>query len=95
VVVMLVGVDPLIAGRVAADLDAMHEVELLELVQGAVDARPADRVEPSVDPQRRHRAGLGGEQLDHLSPCRSTAVSSLIEALDRCLGPVHARDRIR
>ena len=95
VVVVLLGVDPLIAGRIAADLDPLHEMQPVELIQGPVDARPADRVEPAVDLQRRQRAGLAGEQLDHLTPRRAAAVSGLVEALNCCLGPAHGRNRIR
>lgn len=40
-VVVLIGVDPLIAGRIATDLDSVHDVELLELVEGPVDSCPA------------------------------------------------------
>jgi len=61
VVMVLLGVDPLITGSVAADLDPLHEVEPVQLIQGAVDACPADRVKPPVDLQRRHRAGLAGK----------------------------------
>ncbi len=93
--VVLLGIDSLIAGGVAADLDAMHEMKPLKLLEGAVDARPPDRVEPPVDLQRRHRAGLYRKQLDHFPTCRSTAVSGLVEAPNRCLGPIHGRERIR
>ncbi len=94
-VVVQLGVDSLIAGRIAADLDPLHEVQPIELVEGPVDARPPDRVQPPVDLQGRHRAGLPGKQLDHLTPRRTTAVTGLIEALNCCLGPAHGRERIR
>ena len=35
------GLDPLVAGGAAADLEALDEAELLELLEGAVDAGPA------------------------------------------------------
>src|SRR5665811_2081437 len=85
-VVVLVGVDSLVAGGIAADLDPLDEVEPVELVQRAVDARPADRVEPPVDLQRGHRARLGGEQIDHFAPRRAAAVSGPLEPMQRCRG---------
>lgn len=94
-VVMQLRVDPLVAGRVAADLDPLHEVEAVELIEGSVDARPADRVEPPIDLQRRQCTGLAGEQLNHLASRSATAVTGLIEALNCCLGPAHGRERIR
>ena len=92
---VLFGVNPLVSSRIAADLDPLHEVEPVELIQRAVDTRPADRIEPSVDLQCRYRAGFCGQQLDHLAPGRATAVSGLIKALNCCLGPTHGRERIR
>ncbi len=94
-VVVPLGVDPLIASRVAADLNPVHEVKPLELVESAIDARPPDRVEPPIDLKRSHRAGLDSKQIDHLSPRRAAAISGLVEALHRCLSPIHGRDRIR
>lgn len=52
VMVVQLGIDPLITGRIAADLDPLHKVQPVELIEGPVDARPADRVEPAVDLQR-------------------------------------------
>src|SRR3954454_20277864 len=42
VVVLATGFDPLIAGGAAAHLEALDEGELLELLERAVDAGPAD-----------------------------------------------------
>lgn len=95
VMVVQLGIDPLIAGRVAADLDPLHEVQPVELIEGPVDAGPADRVQPTVDLQCRHRTRLAGKQLDHLTPRRAAAITGLIEALNCCLGPTHGRERIR
>lgn len=95
VVMVQLGVDPLVAGRIAADLDPLHEVQPIELIEGPVDTRPADRVQPPVDLQCRHRALLAGKQLDHLAPRRAAAVTGLIEALNCCLGPTHGRKAIR
>lgn len=67
VMVVEVGVDPLVAGGVAADLNPLDEVKLLELLQGAVDAGAADRLQPAVDLERGHGAGFAGEQLDDLT----------------------------
>lgn len=95
VVMVQLGIDPLVTARIAADLDPLHEVQPVELVEGPVDARPADRVEPPVDLQRSQRAGLTGEQLNHLPPRSTAAIPSLVEALNCCLGPTHGRERIR
>lgn len=56
--VMVVGsrVHALIAGGVAADVDPLDQLQLLELVQSAVDAGAADRVDATVDLQRGERA---------------------------------------
>lgn len=95
VVMVLIGVDPLVARCVAADLYPLHEMQLLELVEGAVDARPPNRLEPPVDLQRGEGAGLGREQLDHLAPRGAAAVAGLIEAANCCPGPIHSLDGIR
>jgi hypothetical protein len=82
-VMVLIGVDALIARRVAADLDPLHEVELLELVEGPVDARAAHRIEPAVDLECRHGASLFTQQLDDLAPRSAAAVAGLVEAAHR------------
>ena len=92
VVVVQLGIDPLVTGRIAADLDPLHEVQPVELIQGPIDAGPTDRVQPPVDLQCRHRTRLAGKQLDHLAPRRAAAVSGLIEAPNCCLGPSHGRE---
>ena len=95
VMVVQLGIDPLVARRIAPDLDPLHEVQPLELIQGPVDAGSPDRVKPPVDLQRRKRTGLAGKQPNHLTPRRAAAVPGLIEAPNRCLGPTHGRERIR
>lgn len=88
-------IDALVASRVAADLDPLDEVELLELLQRPVDAGTADGLEAAVDLQRGQRAGFGGEQLDHAAARGTAAIARLIEALRRSLGPAHGRDASR
>ena len=84
------GIDPLIARRVGAELDPLDEVQLLELLKGAVDARPADSLEPAVDLERGHRAALAGEQLDHATPGVAAAVARLAQRAQRMLFPTAA-----
>ena len=42
-VVVAAGLDPLVAGGAAGDLEPLHEAELLELLERPVDAGAADR----------------------------------------------------
>lgn len=93
--VVQLGIDTLVARRIAADLDSLDQVQPLELIEGPVDARPADRLEPPVNLQRRKRTGLSGKQPNHLTPRRTAAVTGLVKAPHRCLGPAHGRERIR
>lgn len=95
VMMVQLGIDPLITGRIAADLDPLHEIQPVELVEGPVDASPPNRVEPPVYLKSRDRAELAGKQLDHRAPRRAAAIPGLIEALNCCLGPTHGRERIR
>ena len=56
VVVMAAGVEALVAGRVAADVDALDQPQLLELLERAVDARPARRRAAGRSPARSARS---------------------------------------
>jgi len=89
VMVVLVGVEALVAGSVAADVDPLHEVEALELIEGSINGGSADGLQPSVYLERRQGAGLGSEQLDHLPPRAAAAKASLIETPRRPLDPPH------
>ena len=40
--VVAAGLGPLVAGDPAAQVEALHKAELLELLEGPVDARAAD-----------------------------------------------------
>lgn len=75
-----------------AELDTLHEVELDELLEGAIDARnpdalalPADVVE---DLLRRMAARLGPEMLDHGPAGAPVAEPLRLEALERSATPV-------
>ena len=86
VMVAAAGVDGLVAGDAVADLDPRDELELLELVDDAVDAGPRDRPPAAgsqrlLDLERRQRAGLAGEQVDHCPPGTAAAVAGVGQAL--------------
>src|SRR4051794_15342291 len=89
VVVVPAGVVALEGDHLAADVDAVHEPQLLELLERPVDARPPDVWQPPVDLQRRHRAALPAQQLDHPQPCRTGAEACFVQPRRRPLGPDH------
>ena len=66
--VALAGADRLVAGHCLSDLELLHEVQALELVEDPVDAGAADgalaRAQSVLDLDRRQRAGLRVEQLE-------------------------------
>ena len=95
VVMVRGGIHALVAGRVATDLDPLDQLQLLQLVEGAVDAGPPDRLDATVDLQRGQRALGAAEQLDHLAAGVAAAVSGFVEPF-RCVGgPIQAREAIR
>jgi len=53
VVMATARVEPLVAGRVAPEIDPLHQAQLLQLVESAVDARPSNPVELTVDLERQ------------------------------------------
>ena len=89
VMVVDVGVDPLVTGGIAADLHPLHQMELLELLERAVDAGAADGLEPAVDLERGHRAGFATQQLDHPAARAAAAVARIAQSLYRQLRPGH------
>ena len=54
--------------HLAADVNAVDQLQLLELLQRPVHTCPTDRGQPPVDLQRSQRAALAVQQLDHLPP---------------------------
>lgn len=96
-VVLATRVRRLEPGDPVAELDALHEVELDELVERAVDARDshATAVVPHAveDLLRRPAARLGAEVLDH-GPARSSVTESLrLQVLERTGAPGRVRLR--
>lgn len=95
VMVVVGGVDALVARGVAADVHPLDQPQPLEALEGAVDAGTTDRVDATVDLQRRQRAVGAGQQLDDL-PSRATAAVSRFVKLRRCVcSPVQVREAIR
>src|SRR6185503_14734170 len=96
-VVMVVAgrVDPLVPGGAAADLDPLHQAELLELLQRPVDRGAADRrLAPAqlvVEVERGDRAVVFGEGLDHRGAGATAPVAGVGERGQRVLGPVAPR----
>lgn len=93
VVMVLAGVVALVGGALAADVDPVDEVELLQLLEGSVNGCPADRRQPPVNLQRGDCAALALKQLDHLSPSRPGAKTCLVKPPCRLFAPVHAEQR--
>src|SRR5436305_7886919 len=90
VVVMAARVVALEGDDLAADVDPVDKFELLELLESAIhDAPPEARTDPTIL-QRRDRAALAPEQLDHLQPRRPGPETGLVEARPRLVHPAHA-----
>src|SRR5213595_1200420 len=91
VVVMAAGVDPLVAGGAARDLEPLHEAESLEHLERPVDARPADaglaRPQLLLQLQCRHRALMAGEGLDDGGAGAAAPVAGAFELRQGVLGP--------
>ena len=72
-------VDPLVAGGAAADLDPLHQAQLLELLERPVDAGPADRrpaaAQLVVEVEGGDRAVVAGQRLDHRGAGAAAAVA--------------------
>src|SRR5829696_5701926 len=89
-VVVAAGVGGLEAGR-PGDVDAVHEAELGEGVERAVDAgqthRTAAVAQAVVDLLRAEAAGLAPEQLEHLAAGAAGAVPGTRELLTGVVGP--------
>src|SRR3954451_1414356 len=89
VVVMAPRVVALEGDDLAADVDPVDQFQLLQLLEGAVDAGPPDVRQPPIDLQRRDRTALAAEQLDHLLPRRPGPEPGLVEAPPRSFCPAH------
>lgn len=88
--VVMVGsprIDPLVAGRVAAEVDPPDQIQLLELLQCPVNAGPPDPLQPPIDLDRGDRAVLPGNQLDDAPPGAAASVAGLAQGAQRVLGP--------
>ena len=93
VVLVVVRALRLVAGDAVADLHAREQAERDQLVQHAVDRGAADAAAVAgaqrvLDVQRRERAGLLVEQLDHGLAGAAAAVAGAGEPLERVLGPL-------
>ncbi len=92
------GVDALVAGGAAADLDPLDQAELLELLEGAVDAGPADRgpaaAQLVVEVERGDRAVVAGERLDHGGAGAAATVAGRLQGLQGMLGPARSGLRL-
>jgi zinc transport system substrate-binding protein len=93
VVMVAVGLGRLIARDAVAGIDALHEPQVGQGLEGAIDGcdsdrapRPAERVE---DLLRAHAAVLAAEQLDDRMPCSAPAVAGLGQGIERVTSPPH------
>jgi hypothetical protein len=92
VVVVLAGrLDPLVARHATAHLEPVHQLQLLQLLQGPIDAGAADRLvrgaQPIVDLDRGHRTVLARQQLDHREARAAPLVPGVPKRRDCVLDP--------
>jgi len=92
VVVMPAGVVALEGDTLTPDIDPVHQVQLLELLQRPVDAGSPYRRQPPIDLQGRQRTALALQQFDHLTSSCPGFESCLVESLRRSLGPSHREE---
>src|SRR5262249_43977911 len=96
VVVMAVGLDPLVASSAAADLDPLHQPQLLELLQGSIHTRPAAAQAAAaqlvVEIESRDHAVVLGERLDDRRAGPPTPVAVGLQGGERILGPSSVGD---
>ena len=78
-----------------ADLEPLHQAELLELLERPVDAGPADRglaaAQLVVELERGDRAVVAGERLDHRGAGAAAPVAGRLQRRQRVLGPGSCR----
>ena len=90
-VVLAARLDPLVARHSAADIQPVHEPKLRQLLEDPINARSADsrpgRSKALFDLERRHRAVLPRQQLDHREPGSAPLVTRLPERAQGVLDP--------
>ena len=94
VMVIVVTAERLEAGDPVADVDALHQVESGEGVEGPVDARDADGAAPGddsvVDLLGGAAAVLARQEVDDRTACPAAPQARVAEGAQRPLGPPHA-----
>jgi hypothetical protein len=95
VVVVRGRIHALVAGRVASDLNPLDQLQPLQLIEGAVDAGAANRIDSTIDLQRGQRAVGVGQQLGDLAAGVAAAISSPVELFGCVGGPVQVPEAIR
>jgi zinc transport system substrate-binding protein len=79
-----------------AEIDALHETELVQALEGAIDARDPDshlpRPHPLVDLLCRYAAVLGAEELDDRPPRSAAPSRRRPKTRERLLGPGRPHD---
>lgn len=80
VMVMAGRVDPLVCGRVPAQIDPLDKTKLFELFESPVDRGPAYPLEFPVDLERRDGAVPGPQEFDHLPPRAAPPIAGGIES---------------
>src|SRR5205085_7180160 len=87
VVMVAAGIDALVPGGIAADVNPLDQAESLELLEGPVDGRSAHAPQAPVDLQRGQRTTLAAEQLHHLAPPATAPEAGFGEDLERGFDP--------
>lgn len=82
------GFEAFVTGGLGPEIDALDQAEILELLQGPVDAGTADSLEPAIDLEGGHRAALGPKQFDHAAPGATASVPGLAQGAEGVLRPV-------
>lgn len=90
------GVDQLVTGHAAAQVQARDQPPLLQKLQDAIDAGASNATltaaKPIFDVQRAQRARLACEEVDHGVTRAAFAMSRLIEHSTRVLRPLGSTD---
>lgn len=98
VVVLAAGIGALVPGGLRPQIELVHETEVGQLLERAVDARasyaPTAGAKALVDVEGGERARLGGQDLDHGTPRAAAPEAGGLEPGERVLGPVRAGDGV-